>query len=301
MFKNSLSAALLLVVLASCKNKDSKFNFDEKSAISDADSSYINVKKNDDGTVQIVKQNTNFDLMPYYVNGKENLLLLKIVKNESLDTKTQKNENQIAVNSQSLSKDFEANAAIKVAATEVDYSNKYLKALYAGDDNHEDSYENYSLTNGNLLMRYTYKDYLIMLPNNSEKRIVGYLSKATMFENKMDEKTLGEITYASSENTIDKYFIKAKQNIGIGNFTPDMYFVASDSSGAKLADNNNMVILASIPDNFTPKDIKDFAIQINYRIQDSPNVYSVIIPIENDKLAIEKAIFDKRLFELVKA
>ena len=286
-------------LLASCKNGKSDFSLDGKTTVVDSAVSTIHVAKDAGGNLQIEKNNTDFEILPFYKNNKEHLVLIKTQNKETQLAKNNEIHNEITVSSKSLSSDFAADATIQVKANSVDFSNKYLVAQYNGNDKLEDSYEAYSLINGKKLMQYTYKDFLVMIPNTSERRLLGYCSKSSIFSDKMDEKNLGTLQYCSTENPIQQISIQPVQNIGIPNYTPDMQFTVVENGGTNLANDNQMVILTTIPDNFTAKDITNFGIQINYHIQNSSNVYSITIPVENDRLNIAKATYDRSIFKLV--
>ena len=69
-------------------------------------------------------------------------------------------------------------------------------------------------------------------------------------------------------------------------------------SGNSLTNDGKSVILSKLDEHYTTKDITGFALQINYYAEGDTTPVSIILPVEDDKVDLKNAIYNRSIFEL---
>jgi hypothetical protein len=163
--------------------------------------------------------------------------------------------------------------------------------------NEEDTYTQYSLLTGEKLMTYTYGQLMTLIPNTSNKRFLGYLSTLSATGDKPEG--FAQISYVGSNEVIDKVIIKLKgDNTTIPVYTPELKMLVAKESGNTLTNEGKTVIMGHADRGFTAKDMNNFAMQVNYYLPNATEPITILLPIREDRLDIDNASFDKRIFEL---
>jgi hypothetical protein len=181
-------------------------------------------------------------------------------------------------------------------ASEITYDQKVLRINNASGEDKEDTYTIFNLDNGKKIMDYTYGEMSIQIPNTSDKRFFAYLSAQNCIGEEIEKG--GIIQYASTTQLIQKLQIKQKSKIEIPDYTPEIQVLKAKNSGTQITPDGKSILLTSLTENYKPEQIKDFAFKINFYAQDVEEPYSIVIPVENDKLDLDNAYYDHAIFEL---
>jgi hypothetical protein len=184
--------------------------------------------------------------------------------------------------------------------TDIDYTNKVVVVHQEPKkDNEEDTYTQYSLFTGEKLMTYTYSPFIALIPNTSHKRFIGYLSKQSSAEEK--PKNLATVSYAGSNEILDKINIFVKGTTAVPEYTPELKLLTAKESPNSIANEGKTVIMAQADKHFQAKDIGGFGFSISYAIPEAKEPVVIFIPVRDDHLDLTNAMYDKGIFELTKA
>jgi hypothetical protein len=296
--KNCFLSMVMLagLFLHSCKNPAAtEGKLSGKESFADSAMSIVRLFKDDKGRETLQKNNTYYDLVDFIDRQDLKKILLKITKSETAFIDSNTSESHFAVTATNINdgkswkKDFNG--------TDIDYSNKVLIVHSEGrNSNEEDTYTQYSLLSGEKLMSYTYGQLTTLIPNTSNKRFFGYLSKQSATGDKPNEFAL--ISYGSNE-VIDKVIVKLKgENPTIPLYTPELKMLVAKESGNTLTNEGKTVIMGHADRTFTAKDMNNFAMQINYYLPNASDPLTILIPVREDRLDIKNAAYDKAIFEL---
>jgi hypothetical protein len=282
----------------SCSNGSSKsdMTMNGKEDFTDSAMSRIRLFKDDKGRKVIQKSNTYYDIVDFIDKADLKKMMVKITKSETslVDSGTTDDHFIVSVTDISGGK---TNWKKEFAGEDVDYTNKVMVVHTEGkNQNEEDTYTQYSLLTGEKLMTYTYGQMMALIPNTSNKRFFGYLSKQSSAEEKPVD--FAVINYVGSNETIDKISIKVKKGYEVPLYTPELKMLVAQESGNTIANDGKTVILGHADRTFTAKDINNFAVQINYTLPNITEPVSILVPVREDRLDLKNASFDRNIFEL---
>jgi hypothetical protein len=139
---------------------------------------------------------------------------------------------------------------------------------------------------------------MALIPNTSNKRFFGYLSKLSSIEDKPTQ--FATVSYVGSNETLDKVNIKIKGTDTLPPYTPEINMLAAQESGNTVANEGRSVILAHADRNYMDSDITNFAMQITYNMpQGKPSVI-ILLPVRGDRIDLVNATYDKNMFSITK-
>lgn len=244
-----------------------------------------------DGKFQYEKSETKFDVLEW-IGDKPQKFLLSITKKENRElTQDDNAEKQFTVSVKSVEGE-KSEWTKNLTAADIDYSAKVLSVHHVTADTEDDTYTYYNIKNGDKIMDFTYGDLKVIIPNTSEKRFFTYLAK----NNALQEEIKGDgiVQYASSGKLIQRVSIKSKGKVEIPAYTPDIQALTVQESENQLTpDGRNVLFFQS-----NRQDISNFAFQVTYYSEGGQEEYKLVFPVENDRLDVKNAIYDKSLFEL---
>ncbi|MFN8315042.1 MAG: hypothetical protein U0T32_01170 [Chitinophagales bacterium] len=182
-----------------------------------------------------------------------------------------------------------------IEAADIDYSLKVVNVHYPTTGEQEDTYTYFDIKNGEKIMDFTYGELKAIIPNTSEKRFFTYLSKNNSLKDAVEGD--GVVQFASSSK-LCLYCRKAKGAVKVPTYTPEMQVLTMRESGNQLAPDGKVIILMKLNESFTSKDVTGFAFQVSYYKEGEQEPYTIVFPVDNDKINLEQAIYDKAIFEL---
>jgi hypothetical protein len=260
----------------SCKNSagsGSDMAISGKESFADSAVSTVKLFKDAQGREVLQKNNTYYDLVDFIDKQDLKKIMVKITKVETGFIDSGTSQSHFVVSASNIA-DGKSGWKKEFAGADIDYSNKVVIVHSEGrNPNEEDTYTQYSLLTGEKLMTYTYGQLTTLIPNTSNKRFFGYLSTQSATEDKPEGFAL--ISYVGSNEVIDRVLVKLKGN-------------------------NTTVIMGHADRTFTAKDINNFAMQINYFLPNASEPITILLPVREDRLDIDNASYDKKIFELSK-
>ena len=292
--------ALSSLLLPSCNNQNkSGIATNGKEEFSDSAVSSIKIYKDTQGRKIIQKNNTFYDLIDFTDKQDLKKLLVKATKSETSYVDSGMSENRFIVSVTNIG-DGKTNWTKELAGTDIDFTNKVLVVHTEGKTSDmEDSYTQYSLQTGQKLMSYTYSQLMALIPNTSNKRFFGYLSKQSSIDDKPEQ--FASISYVGSNEVIDKVNIKLKGANNFPNYTPEITMLAAQESGNTVANEGKTVILAHANRAYTNAEISGFAMQVTYNMPAGQAPVTILLPVREDRIDLANATYDKNVFEIVKA
>lgn len=287
------SSLILLFFLASCKQKEEVKSGDKVYQTSVNSSIAVSKNGND---YMFEKSETKFDVIELKgLNPATVVVTIEQMEKRSLSQDPYAKKNFVftaksitGARSIDWKKEFEA--------SEVAYDQKVLRVNNASNQDKEDTYTIYNMDNGDKIMDYTYGEMVVQIPNTSDKRFFAYFSRTNALGE--DIEGGGVVEYASNTALIQKLHITAKANIEIPDYTPEIQILKVKNSRCQVTPDGKGVLLTNLSENYKTEEIKDFAFRINYYLQDQEEPYSIVLPVENDKLDLVNAIYDRAIFEL---
>lgn len=282
----------------SCKNPNgSMLTISGKEDFADSAISKVKLGKDNKGREVLQKDNTVYDIVDFIDKRDTKKIILKITKSETsyVDSDASKIHfivSAIGVNDKSINWRKEFNAA------DIDYTYKVVIVHTEGKgQDQEDTYAQYSLLTGEKLMTYTYGQLMTLIPGTSNKRFVGYLSKESATEEKPEGFAM--ISYVGSREIIDQIKVNLKgNNTSIPVYTPELKMLVASESGNTLTNDGKSVIMGHASRMYTNADMNNFAVQINYLLPGAIEPITILLPIREDRLDLENASYDKKIFEL---
>ena len=298
-----LSAIVASLLFHSCTNpakSKSDLSIAGKEYFADTAVSTVRLFKDAQGREILEKNNTYYDLIDFIDKQDLKKVMLKITKSEIAFLDSNSSDSHFTISAANIA-DNKSGWKKEVPGTDVDYSNKAVIVHSEGrNPNEEDTYTQYSLLTGEKLMTYTYGQLTTLIPNTSNKRFFGYLSKLSATEDKPEGFAL--ISYVGSNEVIDRVTVKLKwDNTNIPVYTPELKMLVAKESGNTLTNEGKTVIMGHADRTFTAKDINNFAMQINYYLPNASDPITILLPVREDHLDIDNASYDKRIFELSRA
>jgi hypothetical protein len=296
----SLTVIGMSLVLHSCKNPaSSDMVISGKESFVDSAISTVRLFKDAQGREVLQKNNTYYDLVDFIDKQDLKKIMVKITKVETGFIDSGTSQSHFIVSASNIA-DSKSGWKKEFAGSDIDYSNKVVIVHSEGrNQNEEDTYTQYSLLTGEKLMTYTYGQLTTLIPNTSNKRFFGYLSKQSATEDKPEGFAL--ISYVGSNEVIDRVLVKLKgNNTTIPVYTPELKMLVAKESGNTLTNEGKTVIMGHADRTFTAKDINNFAMQINYFLPNATEPITILLPVREDRLDIDNASYDKKIFELSK-
>ena len=292
--------AALFLGLNSCNNSAKNgLSISGKEDFADSAVSTVRLYKDAQGRKVLEKNNTYYDLVDFIDKQDVKKIMVKITKSETSLIDSGTSESHFIVSAANIA-DSKSGWKKEVTGSDIDYSNKVMIVHSEGrNQKEEDTYTQYSLLTGEKLMTYTYGQLTTLIPNTSNKRFFGYLSKMSATEDKPEAFAL--ISYVGSNEKIDKVVLKLKGSTNIlPVYTPELKMLVAKESGNTISNEGRTVIMGHADRTFTSKDINNFAMQINYYLPGVADPITILLPIRDDRLDIENASYDKKMFELSK-
>jgi len=294
---NNIQCSILIVglfFLHSCKNETTSTTSGGNSVYEKTIPSKVSITKKD-GKFIYTKTEASFDILEL-VGKESSKLLLTIEKEESRELSQDANAKKKITFSAKSIEGTKIDWTKEIEAADIDYSSKVLSAHASFDGNQEDTYTFYNIRNGDKIMDFTYGELKAIIPNTSEKRFFTYLSKNNSIKAPVEKD--GIIQYASSQKLIQQISIAAKGKVKVPDYTPELQVLMMKESGNQLTPDGKSILLTKVTENFTAKDLTGFAFQINYYNEGEQEPYKIILPVDNDQIDLENAIYDKAIFEL---
>lgn len=285
---------LLGILLNACKNETSTTTSGGDSVYEKNIPSKISVTKKD-GKLFFSKTESKFDILE--LAGKDSAkVLLSIEQSESRQLSQDANTaKQFKISCKSL-EGTKIDWTKDIEAADIDYSLKVVNAHYPTTGEQEDTYTYFDIKNGEKIMDFTYGELKAIIPNTSEKRFFTYLSKNNSLKDAVEGD--GVVQFASSSKLLQRIAIKAKGAVKVPTYTPEMQVLTMRESGNQLAPDGKVIILMKLNESFTSKDVTGFAFQVSYYKEGEQEPYTIVFPVDNDKINLEQAIYDKAIFEL---
>lgn len=286
------------LILSSCNQNRGGLAINGKEEFTDSAVSTIRILKDAAGKKIIQKNNTYYDLVDFTDKQDLKKLLLKITKSETSYVDSPITQDHFIVSVSDIN-GGKASWTKEFSGTDIDYTNKVLVIHTEGKtSDQEDTYTQYSLQTGQKLMSYTYVPLMALIPNTSNKRFFGYLSKLSSIEDKPTQ--FATVSYVGSNETLDKVNIKIKGTDTLPPYTPEINMLAAQESGNTVANEGRSVILAHADRNYMDSDITNFAMQITYNMpQGKPSVI-ILLPVRGDRIDLVNATYDKNMFSITK-
>ena len=270
-----------------------------------ADSSSSSVKVfTDNGKVCIQQSNTYYEIIDAYEGVTRLPLLLKIRKTELCFADSTNKKKMYEIEAKSVMDTKSISWSTDFVATDIQFKDNTLFAIYEGAEGEEDLLKRFSLLDGKEVFSSSYGEVKVAIPNVKDKRFIGYTSqKATTnpLKELNTENLLGVMRYGSSTAAVNACKIILKRSIvaaKIPLYTPDIILVAANSNTTAIEDGKS-IILMKADEHYKKIDVKDFAVKLTYYYGDDNESTEISIPVVNDELDLAHAIFDKQLFEVV--
>ena len=177
-----------------------------------------------------------------------------------------------------------------------------LKGVRKGTDDNEDLFMLINPLNGKEILTYTSAYLDAVVPNCKERRFFGYCSKkndAGVLSG-TDKLMLGTLTYSNSREVIQQFAIFAvNENVlsVIDEYTPDMTFETTNDT-YRLLEEGKRLGLMSLDEKSESKYYGGFGIKLNIYLANSEKPAEIKLNVENDKVIISSAVFDKSIFRM---
>ncbi len=290
--KFSIFALMAIILLHTSCNQNKETSTGD-TLFSDTQANSIRVTKVD-GKLAYEKGETHFDLLELI--GKSPATLVTTV------TSTEKRplsdetggEKSFLIKVKSLDGTENIDWQKEVKAADVDFGMKLLTVHSPVKDAFEDSYTFYNIRNGKKIMDFTYGELRVLIPNTSEKRFFGYLSNANSLGEKVEG---GIITFASSDGAIQKIALTGQKNL-VPQYTPEMQILKAQDANYQITPDGKTIILPSLNQDFKSTDISGFAFKVVLYEENNPDAFEILLPINNDKIDLGNAQYDKAKFTL---
>ena len=292
-------AIVATLFLHSCSNPfkgGSDMTISGKDYFADSAISTFKLLKDAQGREVMEKNNTYYDVVELHDSVGLKRILVKITKAETDYVDSNATQSHFMVSTANIG-DAKPGWKKEFPGTDIDYSTKVLVVHTEGkDQNEEDTYTQYSLMTGQKIMTYTYSPLSVLIVGDG--RFLGYLSQQSATE-KPDGFAM--VSYGSRNEIIDRIKIKLKgADTTLPTYTPELKMLVAEESGNTLSNEGKTVVMGRVSRGFTAKDINNFAMQINFTPAGSPSPITILLPIRQDRLDIENASYDKKVFELSK-
>lgn len=155
---------------------------------------------------------------------------------------------------------------------------------------------------GKELISFTGPNAFFAIPEQEEKRVVGFLARANDLNllAEEDKNIVGKLTYTSAKDQLQSVSFIAKDALlleSIQKFTPGMMIKTSGEED-KVLDDGRTVLLGSLRNGFSSEQLTGINIQLIFYLSKEQKETTVTIPIIYDKLDISAATYDRNIFIL---
>ncbi len=190
----------------------------------------------------------------------------------------------------------------KFRADEAHFKPRYLHLVRNPRGEHEDLSIFIDYFTGSELVSFTGPNAFFAIPNQEQKRIVGFLSRANDLDllESFGDDIIGTLTYASATEKLQTIYFRMKNKSlesSIQKFTPGM-MIKTNGEEDKVLDDGRTVLLGSLRDGFVAEKITNIQIELIFYLSKEQKETSIIIPIIKDKMDLKNAIYDKNIFTL---
>ena len=155
---------------------------------------------------------------------------------------------------------------------------------------------------GEELISFTGPNAFCAIPTSEEKRIIGFMARSNDLDQLKgeDNNVIGLLKYASALKPMQVLKIKSKNVLmmrSIQKLTPGIS-VQPMNEEDKVLDDGRTVILSSVKEPFDANKIDNIMIELSFFLSAEQRMVKVTIPIHKDRLDLEKAVYDKNMFEV---
>jgi hypothetical protein len=184
----------------------------------------------------------------------------------------------------------------------IQFDPRYMRLIRNPRGENEDLSILLNYFSGEELIAFTGPNAFFAIPNQEEKRIVGFLARANDLGllDKEGEDIVGNLVYASATEKKQTIHVRLKnlnQKMSMQKFTPGM-MIKTTGEEDKVLDDGRTVLLGSLRDGFVADKITDIDIELIFYLSEEQKEVSVTIPIVHDKMDLSKAVYDKNIFVL---
>lgn len=238
--------------------------------------------------------------------GKDRIpLLLKITRTDLCFADSVNKDKVYKVEAKSILDTKSIEWETQFVATDINLKDKSntLFAIHEGDEQHEDLLMRFSLLDGKEVLRGSYSEMKVYVPNSKDKRFAGFVSRKTItspVQKQNTENLIAIITWSSTTKKLQEVKLSLKRSAVsqlVPEYTPEMQLQPMDNAVAPIDDNKGLILMKAGED-FKSNDVKGFYVVYTFYIGEDNEQTSIRIPVENDRLAITKAQYDKDIFVL---
>lgn len=303
-----LLVTVFLTLFAGCKNKQEDTNqtviVSGKEVYTDTASSSVKVFDKD-GRICVQQTSTYYEIVDAYEGNQRIPLLLKITKTDLCFADSVNKDKVYQIEAKSVMDTKSVSWQCQFVATEINLKDNTntLLAVREGTGSEEDYISRFSLLDGKQIFNCSYGDLRIAIPNIKDKRFIGFVSRNTVggpIQNMKGENLIGLVDYAGSTshiNTLKIFLKRSAVSSSIPSYTPEMVLVAADANSSVIEDGKSLILMKA-DEKYTSKDVSGFALKITYYYGDDNESTDIVIPIENDKPLLSKAVYDKEIFDI---
>lgn len=267
---------LILVLLFACKNNTSKTTLLGSATCS-----------------SITEENGIKVFHNYYYENLENGGVYLVNKNTKLDEPLKNNYSIMPI----MPKEDSAKWQLSFVAEKYAI-NKNILLTESNDTSKVSSYLMYNLSNGNLLLPYTYDKFSVLFSDETQKRWIGFYSGSGVRQKesnlKFEDNTLGFISYANQNQLLQQIVLKAKDKEWVSKLdiaAPVIELMpvsenAMSMPGGKtlyFSDTNNVV---------------NFKVMITFYSKEDYSPHVIVIPIVKDKIVTLEFDSGESIFEV---
>lgn len=300
-------SALFLLAFSACNKSEKKTETGDlkpisgKESFSDSSNSFIRVY-DENGKVYIQQSNTYYQIVDAYKRLAKTQVLLKINKTEQSVADSVNKHKLYKISASSIGDRSSINWNAEFMATEVMFKDNTLFAIHEGGSEEEDYITRYSLFTGKEIFSASYSDLMVKIPNIRERRFFGYTSKLAAGNplKQSGENVIGLLKYASEDGVISNIKLKLKRSevsSKIPWYTPETVFTSA-ANDISVMEDGKVLGLMKADENYTAESLSGFNIQITFYYGDDNESTKIVLPVKNDKIDLNAAVYDKDLFEL---
>lgn len=189
-----------------------------------------------------------------------------------------------------------------ISATKIEYEKDFLKAITEAKSNFEQALQIIHAENGETVLYATDNVEQIVVPNSTEKRFLGFVSRLhpERITQKEGGKCIGVLYYASAQKTIQKihfYAVSDSLANGIQEISPSVILASLNPQNISTDDGRGLVLM-SAKNNSNTNAISDFQIELTFWVDNLGEERKIVLPIVEDKIVLEKIQLDKKVFEV---
>lgn len=289
------------LLFLSCNRGDNAPENAAEISLSDSVQSVIELKKKDGKWLQICK-NSRFEVLDVLTDKGTIPTLFTIESNEVRHPDSTLHANVYNIKARSLeSGDILWNESLE--AQEMEINSREIRTIQITEGTDEDRITLYSLETGKKITGFCYGGLEVMIPNTPARRYVGYTSLECAghpLEEEQDGSLLGKLSFASHHKLIQELKIQVNRSAissALPRRTPELRLVHMEGKNASIQEGQGL-ILTSAGKDYTSRDISDFSIRLTYYYGEQGASTIIEIPVENDRMDINRANYDRTFFRL---